>query len=104
MGRSITPKYRIQYYYRQPNGQIVEVRASWTISSNNKSIQADGKPTKENAEKYIQAYNNSLKSDGANKHVSVALGFMPMAHKAEIVNQFTGKVVVEWKAPMFQVI
>jgi len=105
MGRSITPKYRIEYYYRQPsNGQIIQVKACWTVKSNNANIPADGKPTDKNVEKYVQAYNNSLKSDGVNKHVSQSLGYMPMAHKAELIEQATGNVVAKWNAPMFQVI
>lgn len=50
---------------------------------------------------YIQDYIDSLQIGGVNEHISRSLGYIPVPHKAYIINQNTEKVVARWEAPAF---
>lgn len=88
MGRTVTPTYRMEYWDQGGHHQ-----QAWS-----------GRPTNANLAKYIRAHIKSLKKGGVNYHVSLALKYIPVPHKARIVRQKTGDVVATWKAPSFMVI
>ncbi|MFA5049293.1 MAG: hypothetical protein WC516_09780 [Patescibacteria group bacterium] len=89
MGKSITPKYRIEIDYND--------HRVW-------NCKEYGKPTEKNLIRYIELYIQSLKIGGCNEHISKMLGYMPIPNKAKIINQFTGDIVASWNAPMFMLI
>lgn len=60
---------------------------------------ADGKPTIANLERKIKAYEESTQPGGVNAHLGVC-----RVSKARIIRQATGEVMVEYKAPMFEVV
>ena len=94
MGRSYTPKYRIEFL--QTNGSAM-TNQGW-------DCKRYGKPSEKNLEKFLDAYSNSTKIGGVNERISKSLGFIPVVSKARIVNQFTNDTVVEYNAPMFKVL
>lgn len=92
MGRSSTTKYAVEM-------QGTTSRC-WYVK--NKYGRSDGPPTPENLARYVQAYIDSLKPNGANYHISKALGYMPIPNWARIVlNGGNRPAVAEWKAPAF---
>ena len=54
--------------------------------------------------KYITEYIDSLKLGGNNEHVSKMLGYIPIPHSAELINQFTGETIDKWSASSFMII
>lgn len=108
MGKSTTPKYRIEMTeQRLVNGQPRHVPVDSMIwhsrKINGTASKGYGLPTDTNLEKWIYAYAKSLELGGVNEHISKSEGAIPYPTSAKIVNQFTGEVVAEWKAGMFQV-
>lgn len=95
-----TPKYRVDLFDHR--GFWDKLGLSWNVRSRT-NVHGDGKPTDANLEKKVFAYAKSLELGGVNEHLSKAAGFIPYPKAARIVNQFTGEVVAEWKAGMFQV-
>lgn len=96
MGKSITPKYVVEM--DGTTGMFWHVRQHYQSPGN-------GKPTNENLAKYVQDYIDSLKPDGVNKHVSKALGYIPMPKWARIVrNDGSREILAEWFAPIFMTI
>lgn len=63
-----------------------------------------GLTRKVSLKKYIYEYIDSLKIGGNNEHVSKMLGYIPVPHSAELINQFTGETIDRWSAPSFMVI
>ncbi len=88
MGRTVTPKYRVEMI----ETGVMPTKMAWK-----------GRATDEALRKYVFAYADSLKAGGVNEHVAKALGFVPFPQEAKIVNQFTNEVVATWKAATFQV-
>ena len=84
MGKSITPKYRLEI-----DGHV----QSWP-----KGI----KPSNETLEEYVYKFGKSLEFGGVNYHLSVAHGYIPYPSNAVVVEQKTGVVVANWRAAMFQ--
>lgn len=95
MGKSITPPYRIEMYDQRD--QAFPHKIAW-------NVKFDGRATDKNLARWIQAYTDSLKVDGANKHISKALGYMPIPFRAWIVDQRTGATVARWIAPAFMLV
>jgi len=87
MGKSYTPKYRIEL-----NNHGLADSFVWERSY--------GKPTPENIEKWVSGYIRSHFKGGANDHI----GKTPNVSSAQIVNQKTQKVVTSWRAPAFWVL
>lgn len=88
MGRTITPKYRIELADR-----VMQNPMAWT----------GGRATQANLEKYIFAYAKDLEAGGVNEHIAKALGYVPYPTYARIVKQADGEVMATWKAGTFQV-
>ena len=90
MGKSITPKYRLEI-----DGQ----KQGWLVKEY-------GKPTKKNLEKYVYDYAKSLEFGGINHHISRMLKYIPYPNYARIVlNKPSGYgdiLIVDWKAHIFQ--
>ncbi len=88
MGKSVTPK------------DVVEMEGCTSMAwweRERYGIPGKGKPTNENLEKYVQAYISSLQPEGCNKHISKALGYMPVPNWARIRHNCAGgEVVAEW--------
>ena len=84
MGKSKIVKYLIQ---GKRNGKFELIATS------------DKKPT-QTAEWHRQMFNNSLKKGGCNEH----LGIKYNVSNTRIVNQYTGKIISEFKAPLFEMI
>lgn len=93
MGKSVTPKYRAQYYDQSGKHMI-----DWCCKRN-------GRPTEANAEKLRQSLNKSFGPDGVNYHVSKAAGYIIHVHKVDIErNTLYGEIVATAKAPLFEVL
>jgi len=92
MGRTVTPKYRIEYNESGRN----QVQC-W----NSKFY---GRATAINLEAWRVKHNASFLPSGVNNHVTKALGYVLHVSYARIVNQFSGEVVAEARMPMFEVI
>ena len=57
-GKSTTPKYVVDMHIKK--GRTTP--AGWTVKQH-------GKPTTQNLKKYVDAYNDSVKPGGVNKHL-----------------------------------
>lgn len=95
MGKSYTPKYRIEMKDHAGWNQ-----SSWDVRSRANTVGM-GKPTNENLKKKVYSYAKSLEIGGVNEGLSISTGFVPYPSEARIVNQFTGEIMAEWKADMF---
>jgi hypothetical protein len=98
MGRSTTPKYAL----------VVDctgvhcTRMAWHVKPPVGCSVGYGKPTAENLAKYIETFRKSLHPGGANEHLMKAYGSKALPNAARIIlNDGSGTVVAEWKAPMF---
>lgn len=89
MGRSITPKYRME----MTDCKGVVSLMCWK-----------GAPNKKGLEQWVTRYHDSLKVGGVNEHLSKSLGFLPLVYHVKLVRQADNVVVSCWKAPMFMVI
>jgi len=89
MGRSITPKYRMEFV----DSQGVKVQMCWK-----------GKATEKSLGEWVFAYHESMKSGGCNAHIPQSLGVFPAVNKAKVIRQVDNAVVATWNAPMFMVI
>ena len=87
MGRSITPKYRIE-----TRGNINISNGAWS-----------GRATSARLEDHVRHLNKSFQGDGANAHLGSDLGYIPYLWSAQIVRQSDGKVVAAWVAATFEV-
>lgn len=88
MGRTVTPKYRIES--RDNMGKLSQWAWRGKVSA---SLLAD----------YMDSYNASFQPSGANWHVSKALGVVAYHSAAKVINQRTGEIVATWSAPLFSV-
>lgn len=88
MGKSITPKYRVEC--RDQGGWQ---RACWR-----------GLPTEHRLEQWRQAMNETFQPLGTNWQVSVGLGYVPHISHAKIVRQKDARVVATTAMPMFEVV
>lgn len=89
MGRSVTPKYRM------------EVRAN--VGYMTPSCWS-GRATEKRLEDAVRSMNKSFLPDGVNAHVSKSRGVVVQILSAKLVEQSTGTVVAEYTAPMFEVL
>lgn len=60
-----------------------------------------GQATAQNLEKFVLAWNQSVKPGGCNAHLSESKGFCPFPNSAFIKSQITKKIVARWQAPKF---
>jgi hypothetical protein len=105
MGRTFTPKYRLLVDSGSRNW--VNTPMSWNVSARKSApgLTVHGKPTAENLAKFVDAYCRSLEKGGSNFHVSAAAGHIPYPNWARVEeNRPNGRVVAEWKAPMFMAV
>ena len=100
MGRSTTPKYALVVVCPGLNTS----RMAWHVKPPVGCKEGHGAPTAANLEKYVDGFVESLKPGGANRHLFTAFGDKAVPNSARIVhNDGSGRVVAEWKAPMFWV-
>ena len=77
MGKIITPKYRV----------VVESNTRETFTWRAKQ---QGKPNAANLQKFVDTYQASFNLiNGANRHITVALGFIPTITHARIEDNVT---------------
>ena len=91
MGRTTTPKYRLEYLDNSRSGIAVHVY----------DARHYGKPTPESVEKWAVDFAKSQEIGQVNEHLSKASGYIRVPHYGRIVNQWTGVTAAEWKAPQF---
>ena len=94
MGRTITPKYRIEYV--ESNRERAN-SAAW-------DAKTYGRANARNLERWRTKLNTSFLPGHCNFHVSQALNVIPHVSYARLVNQKTGEVVAEARMPMFEVV
>ena len=97
MGRSYTPKYRVEYRDNTMN----RFAASKWLTYDAKRL---GKPSDASAEKLRQSLNKSFAPGGVNWNVSVAAGVVVHVQSVKIVRQADNEVVATATAPMFEVV
>jgi hypothetical protein len=97
MGRSYTPKYRVEYRDNTMNRLGTDRILSY-------DAKRYGKPTDAKAEDLRRALNKSFNVGGVNWHVSEAAGVVVSVNRLRIINQRSGQVVAESNAPMFEVV
>ena len=108
MGRSYTPKYRVEY---RDNSMFLPItreaprcriptmhpaRMSWP-----KHL---GKPDNAKAEDLRRKMNQSFQPGDVNAHVSNALGVVVHIYRLWVIEQKTGQWVAEANAPAFEVV
>jgi hypothetical protein len=99
MGRTVTPKYRIELSgWNYPAGN------RWRLDNLGVWEKYHGRPTEANLESYVQTYTQSFMIGGVNEDAGKEMGFIPSPSHAKIVNQKTGEVVASWDAPMFSIL
>jgi hypothetical protein len=90
MGRSVTPPYRLEVEYN--NGQLG--RLAWNVTSHNRGIPPDGKPTGANLVAYCRDFEKSTRPEGSNSHLA-RVGIVAIV-SARIVRQSTGEIMAEY--------
>ena len=95
MGKSSTPKYRIELRSNDP-------KRKW--DSYAYLVKNYGKPTEANAKRFRNDMNASFQGGGTNYHITEGLGYVLHYSDAQIVEQKTGRVVAKYKAPVFEVV
>lgn len=93
MGRSYTPKYRVEH--GDQTGR--QMPSAWRVTDY-------GAPTAHRLAVWVNRMEDSYKLGRCNAHIALRLGFLPSIHYACIVNQRTGTVVAEYKAPAFKLV
>lgn len=95
MGRSYTPKYRIELSFVDFKGRQRKIDAfGW-------SCKRHGRPSEHNAKRFRDGMNESLEKGMSNEHLKhrqSAYG------TARIIEQSTGDVIATYKPPMFEVV
>jgi hypothetical protein len=91
MGRTVTPKYRVEMIMHSRR-QEYSSTAAWDVTSRG-MITGKGKPTAANLLKEVQGFEASTGPDGVNKH----LGPMKVTH-AHIIHQHSGAIMAEYSA------
>ena len=94
MGRTVTPKYRIEV---RANGLTVMSDYPW-------DSKHYGRATDKNLEKWRTGMNASFQPGGVNEHISEARGTIPHISVAKLICQRTGEVVAMTKMPVFEVV
>jgi hypothetical protein len=97
MGRSYTPKYRLEM-----DGATM---CGWQVGSHY-GIPGNGAPNDANLARYVEAYVASQDPGGANAHILRSLGHKHVPRWARIVRQSDGQVMASYLAqpvPLFQV-
>ena len=104
MGRSYTPKYRVEYRVQYHDNTmfikgiptIYPARMSWPRHL--------GKPTDAKAEDLRRTMNKSFQPGEVNAHVSNALGVVIHIYMLWVIEQKTGQKISEANAPAFEVV
>ncbi len=96
MGKTITPKYRVEFRDNDRNAWSIFKRQIW-------DCKAYGKPTAKNLATWREKMNTSFDNGGVNFHISKAAGFIVYISHAKIVSQKSGEIVAEYTMPMFEV-
>jgi hypothetical protein len=114
MGKVITPKYRIEY-----RTNLLAIKRDtpdlytfdhkyvktmiWNVTNGPNRVGL-GRPSKDNLTKWLRSYNDSFRKGGCNYHVSLSAKTIVNIHWARIIEQKTGRIVVEYMAPMFEAV
>ena len=103
MGKSYTPKYRVEY---RDNSDMLRPRNALPVEPGRLSwpSQRFGKPNDAKAEQFRADMNQSFLPGEVNGHVSDGLGIVVHIYRLWIVEQKTGLRVAEASAPMFEVV
>lgn len=99
MGRSYTPKYRLEY-----RDNSVACRRNPNYFHTICPPKGFGTPTERKLSEYRRALNTSFAPGGVNAHVSEAAGHVVHVGRVRAVEQKTGRVVASTVAPMFEVV
>lgn len=99
MGRSYTPKYRLEYRDNSLACRKNPHYFHWMCLP-----AGFGVPTERKLSEYRRALNTSFAPGGVNDHVSEGAGFVIHVGRVRAVEQKTGRVVAETVAPMFEVV
>lgn len=95
MGKTITPKYRVEISYISFTEKRIKTDSfAW-------DIKRHGKPTNENAKKFRDAMNESLNKGGSNENLR---DNQSDYCNTEIKDQKTGEVIAEFIPPLFEVL
>ncbi len=101
MGRSYTPKYRVEY---RDNTMYVDGRVPTMYPGRVSWPSHLGKPSNAKAEDLRRKMNQSFQPGGVNGHVSNALNTVVHIYRLWVVEQKTGTWVAETTAPAFEVV
>jgi len=94
MGRTITPKYRLEASYISFTNKRADIMSQvWDKSY--------GKPTLDNVIKFRKEFNDSLKLGGVNQHLQNSMS--PIG-TIRIIEQKTNQEIVKFVPPTFEVI
>jgi len=93
MGRSTTPRYRID--------AVMTNRRSYVQAWN---CERYGTPTLKSAARWREAINKSFLPGGVNFGISESLGRIERVFNFQVIDQRDNRVVVDYKAPMFEVV
>ena len=93
MGRSVTPKYRVEV-----SGSGCNMTPfCW-------NGKQDGRANQKNLDAWRERMNASFQPGGTNWHVSEAFNSVPHISTATLIRQRDDEVVAVSKAPMFEVV
>lgn len=87
MGKSYTPKYRIEFH-----ANTNMTAAAWK-----------GQVTTARLEAHVRSLNESFRPGGVNAHVSEGLDRIVHIHRARIVRQSDDSPISEWTMPAFEI-
>lgn len=98
MGRSYTPKYRVEYHNNTDyvDGRVPSMYPQWMHWPRDL-----GKPSNAKAEKLRCDMNSTFQPGGVNEHVNRNVTIH--IHTLRVIEQATGETVAEANMPMFEV-
>lgn len=94
MGKTVTPRNRIEYATNKQNGN-----GRWLKVWN--TLSAKGRWNDQKLADYMIDFGKSFEVGGTNEHISREFGYVPYPVEARVVDQFTGEVKAEWKPGAF---
>lgn len=103
MGKSYTPKYRVEY---RDNSDRLRPRNALPVEPGKLQWPSKhfGKPTDAKAESFRQDLNQSFLPGAVNGHISESLGVVVHITRLWIIEQATGHKVAQAVAPAFEVV
>ena len=103
MGKSYTPKYRVEYLDNAKRMvDPLSPRFGWKTMT--WDAKRNGAPTSANVERLRVAMNVSFLPGGVNEHVSIESGTVVHIYRMRLVHQKSGATVAETSAPAFELV